>query len=378
MYNNANQVRILQLDHTSRCNLHCPLCARVAIGQPKDLNSRMPITDLTLDDYKILLEPFRNNNLHEIFHCGNFGDVIVSPTFEDTLYYSLPFTDQVVIATNGSARKPEWWENLVKRCGNKLRMYFSIDGLEDTNHLYRVGSNWNKIIENVEAYINAGGIAHWQFIEFDHNSHQVDQARDLANKLGFKSFKLRSSRRMNVTSETGIDDTGEDVKLTSTNIKKEMGFKNKKTNFKMSPGKKGVNNSIKQIATIEKRYNTFDEYVNKTDVSCKFQNHRTIFVDMEMKLWPCCWFGAVPYLDDKQGDSLNYAIKQYDKNFNDMRIHGWNALNHEFFQKYLPTSWQRWKRGKYKRIYTCGRTCGTSFDYSVGHSSNVETTRFCN
>ena len=52
MYNSTDEVHILQLDHTSRCNLHCPLCARTSVGMPKNLNPRMPIADLTIDDYK--------------------------------------------------------------------------------------------------------------------------------------------------------------------------------------------------------------------------------------------------------------------------------------------------------------------------------------
>jgi len=371
MYNNASQVRILQLDHTSRCNLHCPLCARTSVGMPKNLNPRMPIADLTIDDYKILLEPFEYKNLKQIFHCGNFGDVITSPTFEETLYYQLNFTHLVRISTNGSARKPKWWEDLVKKCGDKLDVIFAIDGLEDTNHLYRVGSNWNKIIENAKAFINAGGKAYWNFIEFDHNSHQIDQAKELAYKLGFKSFVVKSSRR---TSSLGKP-------ITSDNVKQQMAFTNNKMKLNMTAGAKGLkggNQNYSEIKTIEKKFNTFDEYVEKTDVSCIFKNERKIFVDMEMKLWPCCWFGAIPYLQDKQTKSFENVYKLYGKDFNDMRINGWNVLNHEFFTTYLPVSWSRRSRGKYKRIYTCGKTCGTLFNCAGASTTNTIVTTFGN
>ena len=78
----------------------------------------MPISDLSLDDYKILLEPFENNQLQQILHCGNFGDVIVSPTFDETFDYSLDFTKTIKIETNGSARKTDWWQDLAKRSRN--------------------------------------------------------------------------------------------------------------------------------------------------------------------------------------------------------------------------------------------------------------------
>ena len=103
MFKNTSEIKRLQIDHTSRCNLGCPQCARMW-DNGKSINPAMPITDLTIDDYKILLEPFRENKLDSIYHCGNFGDVIASPTFDETYEYSLDFTNHVKIATNGSAR----------------------------------------------------------------------------------------------------------------------------------------------------------------------------------------------------------------------------------------------------------------------------------
>ena len=62
MYKDISEIEILHLDHTSRCNLMCPQCPRTANNGSK-LNPRLPITDLTLDDYKILLEPFEKEKI---------------------------------------------------------------------------------------------------------------------------------------------------------------------------------------------------------------------------------------------------------------------------------------------------------------------------
>jgi len=51
MFENTLQIKKLMLDHTSRCNLMCPQCGRVSKDQK--VNPGMPITDLTLQDYKI-------------------------------------------------------------------------------------------------------------------------------------------------------------------------------------------------------------------------------------------------------------------------------------------------------------------------------------
>ena len=349
MFENTLQIKKLMLDHTSRCNLMCPQCGRVSKDQK--VNPGMPITDLTLQDYKIILEPFTNNKLDQIIHCGNFGDVIASPTFEETFLYSLDFTRTMRIETNGSARKPEWWINLANNGKEKLSVVFSIDGLKDTNHLYRIGSNFDKIIENATAYINAGGKAEWQFIEFAHNYHQIDDAEKLASKLGFTNFTVKYTAR----------------------------FQNTKTQVKTRKGNivKNKDNHVTQdFSSVISQYKNFDDYVANTDITCKFKKDFRLFIDMDMRLWPCCWFGGPKYFADKrhtkQWKSFKYFLDLYGEDFNDIRKYGWNVLQHEFFQTYLERSWNN-PNDKYKRIYTCGRTCGQKFEYSSGYGKNWNT-----
>ena len=346
MYTSINDIKTIQLDHTSRCNLGCPQCARMW-DNGKSVNPIMPITDLTLDDYKIMLEPFERNEVG-LFHCGNFGDVIASPTFDETYEYSVEHAKRVKIATNGSARKPEWWRDLAQKGEHKNLVIFAFDGLEDTNHIYRVGANWKKAIENAQAYIDAGGRAEWNFIEFEHNYHQIEQARQMAKDMGFARFSVKYTARF---ADQNIDKVetkkGNEVKSTDNNINK------------------------KDMDNIVQTYESFDEYVQKTPITCKFQQDKNIFIDMKMKLWPCCWMGAPEYFAHKNVQTQSYENfwKLYGKDFNDMRIHGWKVLEHDFFQTYLDRSWNS-QDNTYKRIYTCGRTCGGKFEFSSGHGKN--------
>lgn len=89
------------------------------------------------------------------------------------------------IATNGGVGKLETYERLAKRGVN---ITFGIDGLEDTNHLYRQGVKWEHLMERVDVFINSGGKASWQFIKFQHNMEQVEEARTLSKQMGFKNF----------------------------------------------------------------------------------------------------------------------------------------------------------------------------------------------
>jgi hypothetical protein len=95
------------------------------------VKSSVRIKDLTVDDYKIILEPLSKNI--KIMHCGNYGDVIASPTFDETLDWCISNGySNIQILTNGSARKPSWWADLAYK---KVSVVFSVDGLSETNHI---------------------------------------------------------------------------------------------------------------------------------------------------------------------------------------------------------------------------------------------------
>lgn len=346
MFIKLENIKEIQIDHTTRCNLGCPQCARTQYDWWKQDEHKN--VDLSLDDYKILLEPVVEDKT-TIFHCGNFGDVIASPTFEETFLYSLSKNPgRINIATNGALRTPSWWENLAKMGGKRLQVTFAIDGLQDTNHIYRIGAQWDKLIKNVQAFIDAGGKARWDFIEFEHNYHQVEEAEELARQMGFEKFNVKYTAR-----------------FASRQLTKEK----TSNNNELVDRKNNVNQeSLKEI---KKEYSSFEDYIQKTNISCKYQKDQKVFVDMHMRLWPCCWFGAPLYFNSKspQYPDFQHLVKIYGKDFNNLRKHGWEVLNHDFYQNYLEQSWQK-PDDKYKRIYTCGRTCGEKFEFSSGYGVN--------
>lgn len=348
MFLNLNEIETIQLDHTSRCHLACPQCARFH-GSQTDLNPYMPISDTTLDDYKIILEPFKPNTI-KLFHCGNFGDSLASPTFDETVDYSLEKqVKEFKMAVNGSARTPEWWRDLAQKSKN-IVVNFSIDGLEDTNHIYRVNSQWNKIMENAKAFIDAGGNARWYFIEFEHNYHQVEEARQIAKDMGFKQFNVKYTGRFAEQNQTQVE------------TKKGTVVKDR-----------NENHNQKDMQEIKQKYSSFDEYIKNTTITCKYKKEKSVFIDMEMRLWPCTWMGAPLYFgpNNPQRKSFQSFYDLYGEDFNNMRKYGWEVLNHEFFTTYLDRSWND-QNDKFKRIYTCGRTCGNKFEFSSGYGKNTK------
>jgi sulfatase maturation enzyme AslB (radical SAM superfamily) len=353
MYLTLDQIKLVQIDHTSRCNLACPQCARTVDGKENPILKDIK-RDLTVVDYETILQPFVGQNV-SILHCGNYGDAISSPTFDETYDYtrSLGF-DKIDIMTNGSLRNPEWWQNFAKRNPVRSMVIFSIDGLEDTNHIYRVNSNFKKIKENAAAFINAGGKARWDYLIFDHNRHQVEEAKALARELGFVEFNMKNTSRF-VTPE-GIKDT----------VKTKTGI------VKMEDG----NRNVKDYDEIVSRFGNFNNYAQQTPVTCKYKNNNMVYVDFEMRLWPCCWIGAPKnfYQDNIQKKQMTEIFNRYGTNFNRLDLHGWDAcISHEFFSSYLSKSWDL-SDDKFPRLHTCGRTCGDKFEFTSGSGKNSQIT----
>jgi hypothetical protein len=131
-------------------------------------------------------------NLKLVQFEGDHGDIMMHP--HSTEFFNLlSAVPSVVAVTNGSMRSPKWWKQLASI--RNLSIVFSIDGLADTNHIYRINSDFTKIMKNAQSFIDGGGRASWKFIVFRHNQHQIEQARQLSQDMGFQDFQVIHSNR---------------------------------------------------------------------------------------------------------------------------------------------------------------------------------------
>tara|TARA_B110001454_G_scaffold13920_1_gene12642 strand:+ start:2072 stop:3166 length:1095 start_codon:yes stop_codon:yes gene_type:complete len=349
-YLNLNEITTLHMEHTSKCNLLCPQCARVDEGK---LNPKLPLEELTLDDYKRILTPEFAKQIKRIFWCGNYGDSIASNNFLECLeFIRHSGVEGLTIVTNGSARSPDWWTKVAQILDRDTdRVDFSIDGLEDTNHLYRINSNWKKLKENFTAFIDAGGNAHWDYLIFDHNIHQVAEAKKFAKEMGFESINFKNTSRF--------------VKVSDfSNLMSEK-VKTRKSTYTISS--KENKNKTKYEQIIDK-FGDFNSYVDQTPITCKYKVDKTVYIDFQMKLWPCCWVGSPTYFDDEdniQKVQLKALQGRYEKDFNSLRKHTLEeVLEHEFYNKDLNDSWNNTMADKNSKLFTCGRTCGSDYEFS--------------
>lgn len=181
---------VFHIELTDRCNAGCPMCPRTLQADHCRADKSVVIdAELTLDDFKTHFSPDLCQRIDQIVLSGNYGDPLAARDCLEICDYLTSHGVRLAISTNGGLRKPLWWQRLaliLQRTNSRVELH--VDGLADTNALYRVNTDFEKIMVNAAAFLEAGGAAEWHFIMFDHNQHQVEEAAALAREMGFSNF----------------------------------------------------------------------------------------------------------------------------------------------------------------------------------------------
>jgi len=277
-------IRQVHLEITQRCQAACPMCDRNENGG-KD-NRWITNAELSLSDCKKIFEPEFIEQLKTMYMCGNLGDPIVArdtlEVFEYFRYYNRDMW--LSMNTNAGAKNEDWWREVAKVYGRMGTVIFSVDGLADTNHLYRQHVVWDIVERNMRAFIEAGGRARWDFIVFGHNEHQVDEARELADKWGVERFQVKKSGRFF------------DARSKAKDEHQAKNRKGQETQLLQKPKKAEHQNlALAKQKEIEKTYGGMREYYDKCNIACKVAKDGNIFITAEGLLMPCCWTAGRMY-----------------------------------------------------------------------------------
>lgn len=327
-YINIDAINHINAELSNYCNAACPMCARFDAEQ----NLIKPITNnahTTFDDIRDRIGARVIRNLKIFRSCGNVGDGTMNPECLKIYEYIKRTNPQTGLAinTNGGARTPEFFKALAEM---GVKVTFSIDGLEDTNHLYRRNVRWDKLIANVEAFIKAGGKARWDFLIFKHNQHQVETAEILSEKMGFQSFEKKTTTRW--------DDFDSDGNWFQREKLLVDGFQLEKPHKNII--EKHASKSFQKEIQVQKKI--MIKCLSFTDTNVE------IFLHANGNVSPCCWLG-----DLKIHESKN-IIKDY-KKVNIKYTHLENILQGDYFKEI-------WKginaeKQDYK-LTTCENVCG--------------------
>lgn len=187
-------VKVLHLESTDVCQASCPACGR----ETDSLFNKSEHNYLTVVSISNIIDDDVIKNLDKMFMCGDYGDPAANKHSLDIYRYFRQLNPNIILGmnTNGAIQNTDWWRQLAGIL-NQQHDYvvFSIDGLKDTNDIYRRGVVWEKLIDNASAFISAGGNAHWDMLVYEHNEHQVELCERLAQEMGFKMFGAKVSKR---------------------------------------------------------------------------------------------------------------------------------------------------------------------------------------
>jgi len=348
MYN-YQDIKTIHLEVTQNCQAACPMCDRNMNGE--GINPHINLDELTLEDCKRIFQPEFIKQLNTMYMCGNLGDPIVA---RDTLEIFKYFREQnptmwLSMNTNGGAKNADWWSELAHVFGRMGAVIFSVDGLSDTNHVYRQGVVWNNVERNMRAFIDAGGRARWDFLIFEHNQHQVEEAEALANEWGCEKFMKKKTGRF-------ID--------TKSNKKEKHQAKDRKGKDSAElkkPDAKYQNKALSKQETILKKYGSMDAYYDAAPIICKVKKENSLFITAEGLALPCCWTAGRMYKwwhKDPKVEQIWDFIP--DKNAIDARNGLQKVFETGIFEE-IQASWskQSCDNGKLK---VCAMKCGAEFD----------------
>jgi len=280
----------VHLEPTEKCQAACPMCPRNVHGGKE--NPQIINAELSLEDCKKIFEPEFIKQLKHVYMCGNYGDPILAKDTAEIMLYFRRSNPEIFLRmhTNAGARKAEWWDRLAKIiCHNgRGEVTFSVDGLEDTNHLYRQNVKWNLVERNIKAFIAGGGRARWDYLVFKHNEHQVDEARGLAKKWGFDRFLTKKTSRF--YSYLGTREDQKEEKYIFQVLDKD----GNNTHILEPPTEEKYQNKITNKASqiMEKQSSGIGDFYNTTKIEPKCIEKQEIYISARGYCLPCCWMGA--------------------------------------------------------------------------------------
>jgi hypothetical protein len=191
------------------------------------------------------------------------------------------------------------------------------------------------VIKNAKAFIAAGGHAVWKMIKFDHNLHQIDQARAISKQLGFAQFRAETTKRSQAP-VFGLDQQ----------IKHTIG-KPQQTTFAVA-WKSRTQDEILLEDIVGQR--------TPTPINCKVVAKKSLYISSTGHVYPCCWLGFNPK-DYGHGNYHQAANAQF-KHF----VAENNALEHGIGHciQWFNNIEQSWHKPSFEsgRLIICNDMCG--------------------
>ena len=301
------KIKSIHFELSSHCNAACQLCSRhVTNGNTYHKSSTLIEQDLGADFIAGLLADPLLADCHRWLLCGILGEPMMNPEIADIcqLFLDRNSGAPIEIHTNGGIGRVEAWQALGRMLSTQQQnVNFSIDGLEDTNHIYRRNVRWDVIMRNLSAFIESGGYAVWKFIPFDYNLHQIDAAQQMAKDLGCAEFKISG----NVAAPKG---------------RSSMLQPRADLIYDPTPMLPAANSDPIDLVALNSSLRL------PVALDCEHLGSDQIYIDAAARVWPCCHILSPRMSSDTRQQRLanSWLIDPYGQDWNDLRKHSLSEI----------------------------------------------------
>jgi len=316
----------VEFDLNTVCNSYCPPCHRYTVQDGELFHN--PYVKLNSNlDLSVIERVFENSRLTDdcfVDLVGLVGEPIAHPNFMeiiDIIYKHKPDA-AINLHTNGGLRTEKFFFDLAKKFNKNSWIKFSLDGLEDTNGIYRIGVDYNKVVANMRAFIDGGGRAIWKFITFEWNKHQVEEAEALAKEYGCYKFQQ----------DWDVNDLDIDI-------------------F-MAAAQKKINKKVASKAAV-----FIDVPSNRsTKIKDKCFSYKKIYVNAHGYVIPCCMFNGAFTYESMRDKTLNFIKED--------REEDWNSLYNNSLETIMSNTWWQKLKDSFetKPCDICVSSCGVKLD----------------
>jgi MoaA/NifB/PqqE/SkfB family radical SAM enzyme len=329
MFITPENLNIINLEFTDYCNAACPMCSRFKWDGTL-YKEKVNSNHNTLQTLKKHIPIEIIKQLKRFYSVGTYGDPVMNPECAEIYRWVRENNPncELVMHSNGGARDTDFWKQIADI---GVHVAFGIDGLEDTNHLYRKNVKWNRLVSNVESFIHHGGQASWKYLIFKHNQHQIEEARQMSVEMGFKEFFAQYTDRWK--SSNWI--TGE---LMDVDRWSAGDYYLEKPDMQEDP-----KNSMRVKVYEVEEFNMQKKIVCQMASNSNFE----VYIRANGDVQPCCMLGD---LDVHESKNIISDPKSVNLNHTDLA----SILNGEYFRRLDKGI----NQGSDDRLKNCFYTCG--------------------
>jgi len=320
------EIDTVEFDLNTVCNSYCPPCHRYTVQDGELFHN--PYVKLGVNlELDVIERVFENSRITDdcfVDLVGLVGEPIAHPKFMeivDIIYKHRP-NAAINLHTNGGLRTEKMFYDLGKKFNKHSWIKFSLDGLEDTNGIYRIGVDYNKVVANMRAFIDGGGRAIWKFVTFKWNEHQVEQAEALSKEYGCYKF------------QQDWDVNDQDIDIFMAAAQKKI---NKKTASRVADFIEVPDNRSRKIKD-------------------RCFSYKKIYVNAHGYVIPCCMFNGSFTYESMREQTLNF-IKEDRKEY-------WNSLYHNDLETIMSDTWWQKLKDSFDTgpCDICVSQCGVKLD----------------